>query len=83
MLEVFPGQFTVVDVCRQHGIAETTYCRWEKQLLEGAHRAFGSSCSDQERRIRELERLVGQMGLELEMLKKASVLYRKRRKGAW
>ena len=45
--------------------------------------AFTSGCAEQEARIRELERLVGQMALELEVLKKASGLYRQRKGGSW
>ena len=51
--------------------------------MENAHAAFTSGCAEQEARIRELERLAGQLALEVEVLKKASGLYRQRKGGSW
>lgn len=83
VLEVLAGGQTVTSTCRTHGVAESVYYRWQKKFLEDAHLVFGSGCKEQEARIRELERLVGQMALELEVLKKASSVYRQRKGGNW
>ncbi|BCZ92903.1 hypothetical protein TthAA37_24930 (plasmid) [Thermus thermophilus] len=83
MLEVLSGQRTVAEACRAYGVAESLLYRWQREFLESAHAAFTSGCAEQEARIRELERLVGQMALELEVLKKASGLYRQRKGGSW
>ncbi len=82
-LEVLAGGQTVTSACRSHGALESVYCRWQKKFLEDAHLVFGPNCKEQEARIRELERLVGQMALELEVLKKASSAYRQRKGGNW
>lgn len=83
VLEVLAGGQTVTSTCRTHGALESVYYRWQKKFLEDAHLVFGSGCKEQEARIRELERLVGQMALELEVLKKASSVYRQRKGGNW
>ena len=83
VLEVLSGQRTVAEACRAYGVAESLLYRWQREFLENAHAAFTSGCAGQEARIRELERLVGQMALELEVLKKASGLYRQRKGGSW
>ena len=54
-----------------------------EEFLDDAHLVFGSTCKEQEARIHELERLVRQMALELEVLKKASSIYRQRKGGVW
>jgi len=83
VLEVLTGQRTVTDACRTYGVSESVYYRWQRKFLDDAHLVFGSTCKEQEARIHELERLVGQMALELEVLKKASSIYRQRKGGAW
>ncbi len=83
VLEVPSGGRTVTDVCRTHGVSESVYYRWQKKFLEDAHLVFGATCKEQEARIQELERLVGQMALELEVLKKASTVSRQRKGGNW
>ncbi len=89
VLEVLSGQRTVAEACRAYGMAESLFYRWQREdkiaslTLENAHAAFTSGCAEQEARIRELERLAGQLALELEVLKKASGLYRQRKGGSW
>lgn len=83
VLELVSGQRSVAEASRVHGVAESVLYRWQREFLENAHAAFASGCGEQEARIRELERLAGQLALELEVLKKASGLYRARKGGSW
>ena len=83
VLEVLSGQRTVAEACRAYGVAESLFYRWQREFLENAYAAFTSGCAEQEARIRELERLAGQLALEVEVLKKASGLYRQRKGGSW
>lgn len=83
VLEVLFGQRTVAETSRAHGVAESLLYRWQREFLENAPAAFSSGSAEQEARIRELERLAGQLALELEVLKKASGLYRQRKGGSW
>ncbi len=83
VLGLVSGQRSVAEASRVQGVAESVLYRWQREFLENAHAAFTSGCSEQEARIRELERLAGQLALELEVLKKASALYRQRKGGGW
>ena len=35
VLSVLTKQVTIAEVCRRHGITETTFNRWREQALEG------------------------------------------------
>jgi transposase-like protein len=67
---------SVRDVCREHQIQEALYYQWREQLLEaGAERFAGkeerAGEKAKERRIAELERVLGRKTLELEIAGKA------------
>jgi putative transposase len=51
----------VREVCRQHNIAEQTLYRWRRQ--------FGGLEVSEAKRLRALERLVGELMLDTRMLK--------------
>jgi putative transposase len=80
VLEVLSGQRTVAEACRAHEVAESVLYRWQREFLDNAHAAFSHSCAEQEARVRELERLAGQLALELEVLKKPRTLPAKERR---
>ncbi|MEZ5078408.1 MAG: transposase [Solirubrobacterales bacterium] len=67
---------SVRDVCREHQIQEALYYQWREQLLEaGAERFVGkeerAGEKAKEKRIAELERVLGRKTLELEIAGKA------------
>lgn len=67
---------SVRDVCREHQIQEALYYQWREQLLEaGVERFAGkeerAGEKAKERRIAELERVLGRKTLELEIAGKA------------
>jgi len=67
---------SVREVCREHQIQEALYYQWREQLLEaGAERFAGkeerSGEKAREKRIAELERVLGRKTLELEIAGKA------------
>jgi putative transposase len=62
------GEQTVGAVCREHGITETTFCRWR--------RAYGGMSVSEAQRLKELEkentrlkRLLAKRVLEIDLLK--------------
>ena len=62
------GEQSVGALCRQHGIAETTFYRWRKQ--------FGGMSTSEAQRLREVEkengrlkRLLAERDLEVDALK--------------
>lgn len=76
VLEVLTGVKSAAQICREHGIKETLLSRWKQEFMERAPELFehrrGHNAQDE--RVAELERVVGRLTLELEMVKKASLL---------
>ena len=70
------GDRSVVEICREHGIAESLLRKWREQALEAAAERFESGQertlqAEQRRRIAELERTLGKKTYELEIAGKA------------
>ena len=64
---------TIAQAAREHQLHPTLICRWQKQHCQYAERAFaghGRAYTD-EARISELERMVGRLTMENDLLKKA------------
>jgi len=76
VLEVLTGRKTAAQVCREHGIKEPVLSAWKRELVERAPQVFEQSVAQVEadRRLAELERMVGRLTMELEISKKASLL---------
>ncbi len=74
VLQVLSGEKTSGEICRSHKLNPNVLARWRKEFLEQAASIFereGIRHSEDER-IAELERLVGQLTIQLEIAKKAS-----------
>lgn len=73
-----PGM-SVSYVARQAGIAPSQLFAWKRRMLEGGHAAVeadedvvgSSKVRDLEKRVRDLERLLGRKTMENEILKEA------------
>lgn len=74
VLQVLSGEKTTSDLCRAHKLNSNVLNRWRKEFLEQAPSIFerGEAGSEHEQKIAELERLVGQLTVQLEIAKKAS-----------
>ena len=74
VLQVLSGEKTSSELCRAHKLNPNVLGRWRKEFLEQAPSIFerGEVGSEQEQKIAELERLVGQLTVQLEIAKKAS-----------
>jgi transposase len=74
VLELIGGKKTMSQLCREHNIKDSVISRWREQLLEHGHELFNQQNKKptEEARIAELERLVGQMTIQLEAAKKVS-----------
>ena len=74
VLEGLKGNTTVAELCRKYQISETLYYKWRDKFLEGGRKAFLSPVSDREkeleRRIEELEKIIGRQTVQIEILKK-------------
>lgn len=75
VLEALQGGKTMAQVCREYNLAEDLVCRWRQQFLERAPHLFAEpKRSAEEQQIAELERLIGQLTVELSATKKVSTL---------
>ena len=74
VLQVLSGEKTSSELCRAHKLNPNVLNRWRKEFLEQAASIFerGEAGSEHEQKIAELERLVGQLTVQLEIAKKVS-----------
>jgi transposase len=74
VLEVISGVKSAAAVCREHEIKPQLFNQWKSYLLNNASGLFDGPArrSEEQARIEELERVLGQKTLEVEILKKAS-----------
>jgi transposase len=74
VLQVLSGEKTPGDICRTHKLNAAVLNRWRKEFLEQAPSLFerGEVGNECEQKIVDLERLVGQLTMQLEIAKKAS-----------
>ncbi len=84
VLEVLKGQKSLAQICREREVSADLVCHWRDLFLERASQVFtdprATAKYDQEQeRIAELERLVGQLTVELAATKKVSQLLPSRR----
>jgi transposase len=70
VLDVLTGQASPAEVCREHGLSPNLLSLWKATFLQRAHTAFQTDerRSDEAARIAELERLVGRLTMEREVL---------------
>ena len=71
VVELLSGEKTVGQVARGYGVHPITLGQWKKDFLERGGEVFGGSDTvrEYERRIRDLERLLGQKEVELALYK--------------
>lgn len=72
VLEVLTGAKGGAQVCREYRIKDTILSRWKQEFVERSPQLFarGDGQSQEEERIADLERLVGQLTMELQAAKK-------------
>ena len=78
VMEGICGEKPVTQICRERNITDSLYYKWRDQFKEHAPAIFTrqdqqtQAVSEQEARIADLERMVGKLAMENEILKKAS-----------
>lgn len=76
VLEAQRGERTRAEIAREHDITKSLLWKWEQAFLDGGPDIFRSAdtvsreLSERDERIADLERLVGRLTLENEVLKK-------------
>jgi transposase-like protein len=86
VLEYLRGHKPTAQLCRERDITENLLYRWKQQFYERAPSLFDTgpvqpSHDLAQERIAELERMVGRLTMELDILKKAGVLLTSRSNG--
>jgi transposase-like protein len=71
VLEVLHNEISEVEVGRTYGVHHTTISKWKRQFLEHGAEVFSGNdeVKRYEKRIADLERMIGQKEIELALLK--------------
>ena len=71
VLEVVQGRRSVSEIAKAYGVHPITLGAWRKEFLSNGPGVFGGQegAQSQAKRVRELERLVGQKEIEIALLK--------------
>lgn len=76
VLEMLSGEKSVAQISREYQIKDSLLYRWKADFLERAPQVFSggtdSEKHDLQTQVADLERLVGQLTMQLEMAKKAT-----------
>ena len=75
VMEGIRGEKSVAQICRERGIKDVLYYKWRDIFIERAAEIFenqkNTAQKEKEERVAELERMIGKLALENEILKKA------------
>ena len=78
VLDGLRGEYSIAELCRREGIAESQYYAWSKEFLEAGKRrlngdteraAIGGEVKDLRREVRAMKELVADLALENRLLK--------------
>jgi len=83
VLAALQKEASIAELCRRHGVTETTFYRWRSQFLEAGRQGLASSgkgATGRERELlrenEELKKTVGELALDNRLLKKLKELSR-------
>jgi transposase-like protein len=75
VMEGFRGEKSVAQICRERDIKDVLYYKWRDRFLENAAKIFSDPQDLEQQRLEaraaELERMIGQLTMENDILKKA------------
>ena len=80
VLDGLRGEYSIAELCRREGIAESLYYSWSKEFLEAGKRRLAGDTSRAattgevttlRREVRDMKVLVADLALENRLLKKA------------
>jgi transposase len=80
VLETLRKDQNITEVARTYGIHANMITRWRNQLMEQGHKIFESDTKNagkaQDKKIEELEKIIGKQTVEISLLKKFLGHYR-------
>ena len=75
MMEGLRGEKNIAQICRERDITASLYYKWKQTFIERSPEIFKderqAADNDKDQQIAELERMVGRLTMEAEILKKA------------
>lgn len=75
VMEGIRREKSIAQICRDREIKDTLYYKWRDQFIDRATTIFedrrNAAHQEKEERIAELERMIGKLAMENEILKKA------------
>jgi transposase-like protein len=75
VMEGLRGEKSIAQICRERGIKDNQYYNWREIFIERSAEIFADQRKrrdqEKEERIAELERMIGKLTMENDMLKKA------------
>lgn len=85
ILESLRGMISVAELCRQHGLSQSTFYEWKEQFLQAgleglSYGGLSSKEKEYQQHIAKLERKLGEVVLENTILKKTDEIMNRRRK---
>ncbi len=82
VLQWLSGAKTAEELCLEYGVKRSSLYRWRQQVLENVHTLLegrpGRPPASEQSHTAELERMVGRLTMENEVLKKASSMLNSR-----
>ncbi|MHB8169906.1 MAG: transposase [Thermoleophilia bacterium] len=71
VLEAIRGERPAAEIARQYQINPNLIGRWKNEFLQNGHELFDSPTADnsKEKKIEQLEKLIGKQTIEIELLK--------------
>src|SRR5436190_6767559 len=82
VLDGLRGEYSIAELCRREGIAESLYYSWSKEFLEAGKRRLAGDTSRAattgevttlRREVRDMKVLVAELALENRLLKKSMI----------
>src|SRR5262249_31021609 len=82
VLDGLRGEYSIAELCRREGIAESLYYSWSKEFLEAGKRrlagdparaATTEEVKELRREAQQLKEVVAEQALELRLLKKSTI----------
>lgn len=72
VLALLSGEKSIAEASREYQVKDTVLSRWKQEFVERAAQVFEPvpELQERERRIAELERMLGRLTLQLELSKK-------------
>ena len=77
VLGLISEKMSLSEVCRKYNISQQVVSRWKVEFLKKAADIFQTKKDDKnekDKKIEDLERMVGKLTMQLDILKKASMI---------